>query len=55
VSEADQRKTYVENLWHVSQQSGQYRYYQECVYLLGLLATSGRYHYDWANAPGPHQ
>ena len=55
VSEAPNRKALVETLWYVNQQSGQYRYYQECVYLLGLLATSGRYQYDWANAPGPRQ
>jgi oligosaccharide reducing-end xylanase len=48
VSEAPNRKQFVENLWRVEQQSGQYRYYQECVYLLGLLASAGRYHYDWA-------
>jgi hypothetical protein len=29
----------------VGQQSGQYRYYQESVYLLGLLAVAGKYHY----------
>lgn len=39
---ADRRK-YVENLWNVGQQAGFYRYYQELVYVLGLLATSGRY------------
>jgi oligosaccharide reducing-end xylanase len=49
-SDAPNRKTYVENLWHVAQQSGEWRYYQECVYVLGLLATSGRYQYDWASA-----
>jgi oligosaccharide reducing-end xylanase len=48
VSSAPNRKALVENLWHVAQQSGQWRYYQECVYLLGLLATAGRYQYDWA-------
>ncbi|HVZ33668.1 MAG TPA: glycosyl hydrolase family 8, partial [Polyangiaceae bacterium] len=42
VSDAPTRKALVENLWYVDQQSGQYRYYQECVYLLGLLATAGR-------------
>jgi oligosaccharide reducing-end xylanase len=47
-SEAPNRKVFVDNLWGVAQQSGQYRYYQECVYLLGLLATAGRYQYDWA-------
>jgi oligosaccharide reducing-end xylanase len=49
VSDAANRKALVENLWYVEQQSGQWRYYQECVYLLGLLATSGRYQYDWAS------
>ncbi len=52
VSDAPNEKQFVENLWRVEQQSGQYRYYQECVY---LLATAGRYHYDWASpaaAPG---
>ena len=53
VSDAANRKQFVENLWNVGQQSGQYRYYQECVYLLGLLATAGRYHYDWAAPATP--
>jgi oligosaccharide reducing-end xylanase len=48
-SGAPNRQLFVENLWQVAQQSGQYRYYQECVYLLGLLATAGRYRYDWAS------
>jgi len=43
-SSAANRKTYVDNLWNVAQQSGQYRYYQESVYLLGLLAVAGKYH-----------
>jgi oligosaccharide reducing-end xylanase len=42
-SSAANRKTYVDNLWNVAQQSGQYRYYQESVYLLGLLAVAGKY------------
>jgi oligosaccharide reducing-end xylanase len=42
-STAANRKTYVDNLWNVAQQSGQYRYYQESVYLLGLLAVAGKY------------
>jgi len=42
-SAAANRTTYVQNLWNVSQQSGQYRYYQESVYLLGLLATAGKF------------
>jgi oligosaccharide reducing-end xylanase len=48
-SDAANRKVFVENLWEVPQQTGQYRYYQECVYLLGLLATAGHYNYDWAS------
>ena len=31
------------NFWLVGQQSGQYRYYQECVYLLGLLNVAGKF------------
>jgi oligosaccharide reducing-end xylanase len=42
-SSAANRKTYVDHLWAVPQQSGQYRYYQESVYLLGLLAVAGKY------------
>lgn len=41
------RKTYVDNLWNVAQQSGQYRYYQESVYLLGLLAVAGKYNHSF--------
>ncbi|HEX2871031.1 MAG TPA: glycosyl hydrolase family 8, partial [Polyangiaceae bacterium] len=44
-STAANRKTYVDNLWNVAQQSGQYRYYQESVYLLGLLAVAGKYNH----------
>jgi oligosaccharide reducing-end xylanase len=51
VSESPSRKKFVENLWHVAQQSGEWRYYQECVYLLGLLAASGHYAYDWPAKP----
>jgi oligosaccharide reducing-end xylanase len=47
-SNAPNREQFVENLWNVGQQSGTYRYYQEAVYLLGLLATSGWMGYDWA-------
>ena len=47
VSEAANRKTYVDNLWSVAQQSGQYRYYQESVYLLGLLAVAGKFRNDF--------
>jgi oligosaccharide reducing-end xylanase len=52
-SDSPQRKQYVANLWQVAQQSGQWRYYQECVYLLGLLATAGRFNYDWAAVAAP--
>ena len=37
------RVRYVDNLWLVQQQSGLYRYYQECVYLLGLLNAGGKF------------
>jgi oligosaccharide reducing-end xylanase len=43
VSTTANRTTYVNNLWMVGQQSGQYRYYQECVYLLGLLNVAGKF------------
>ncbi len=46
-SNAANRKTYVDNLWNVGQQSGQYRYYQESVYLLGLLAVAGKMSWDF--------
>lgn len=46
-SQAANRKTYVDNLWSVPQQSGPYRYYQESVYLLGLLAVAGKYRYGF--------
>jgi len=46
-SSATNRATYVNNLWAIAQQSGTYRYYQECVYLLGLLATAGKYAHSW--------
>jgi oligosaccharide reducing-end xylanase len=50
ISGAANRMEFVDNLWNVGQQSGTYRYYQESVYLLGLLATSGRFGYDWSGA-----
>ncbi len=43
VSATSNRASYVNNLWNIAQQSGTYRYYQECVYLLGLLNVSGRF------------
>ena len=46
-SEHELRSRYVQNVWDVPQQSGLYRYYQECVYLLGLLGSSGQFGYEW--------
>lgn len=46
-SDAANRVTYIDNLWNVGQQSGTYRYYQQGVYLLGLLAVAGRFQYDF--------
>ena len=37
------RTMYVNNLWIIGQQSGTYRYYQESVYLLGLLNAAGKF------------
>ncbi len=42
------RTTFLSNLWNVPQPTGQYRYYQGSVYLLGLLATSGNFNYGFA-------
>jgi oligosaccharide reducing-end xylanase len=51
-STAPNRKDFVQAAWSVNQQSGQYRYYQEAVYLLGLLNTAGLFGYEWsASAP----
>jgi oligosaccharide reducing-end xylanase len=49
-SKAQNRADFVENLWNTPQQSGTYRYYQESVYTLGLLATAGWFGYEWAPA-----
>jgi len=49
-STAQNRADFVENLWNTQQQSGTYRYYQEAVYTLGLLATAGWFGYEWAPA-----
>jgi oligosaccharide reducing-end xylanase len=43
VSATSNRTMFVNNLWNIAQQSGQYRYYQECVYLLGLLNVAGKF------------
>ena len=42
------RMTFLDNLWNIQQPTGQYRYYQGAVYLLGLLAASGNLDYGWA-------
>jgi oligosaccharide reducing-end xylanase len=46
-STAPNRLDFVNAAWRVYQQSGQYRYYQESVYILGLLATGGMMGYEW--------
>jgi oligosaccharide reducing-end xylanase len=48
-SDAPNINAYVQNAWDVGQQQGQFRYYQEMVYLLGMLATSGLYGSSWAS------
>ena len=42
------RTTYLNNLWNIAQPTGQFRYYQGAVYLLGLLAASGNFDYGFA-------
>jgi oligosaccharide reducing-end xylanase len=42
-SNAANRATYVDRLWNAAQPTGNFRYYQGSVYLLGLLATSGNF------------
>jgi oligosaccharide reducing-end xylanase len=46
-SQRDDRARFVSNLWNVGQQQGQYRYYQEGVYLLGLLNVAGEFNNTW--------
>lgn len=41
------RERYIDNAWNVAQQTGEFRYYQEMVYILGLLSTGGMYGYQW--------
>jgi oligosaccharide reducing-end xylanase len=52
VSSAANRAAFVQNLWDVQQQQGLYRYYQETVYMLGLLSAAGRFGYEFAD-PAP--
>jgi hypothetical protein len=49
-STAENRTAFLENLWNTPQQSGTFRYYQETVYTLGLLATAGWFGYEWVPA-----
>jgi oligosaccharide reducing-end xylanase len=51
VSESDSRTQFVQNLWDVQQQQGTFRYYQETVYMLGLLTTAGRYAVAFGDTP----
>jgi oligosaccharide reducing-end xylanase len=51
VSESDSRTQFVQNLWDVQQQQGTFRYYQETVYMLGLLTTAGRYGFAFGDTP----
>jgi oligosaccharide reducing-end xylanase len=46
-SRHQERARFVDNLWNVAQQQGQFRYYQESVYLLGLLNVAGQFKYEW--------
>jgi len=48
ISRADSRTGFVQNLWRIPQQAGAFRYYQETVYLLGLLSTGGHYAQRWS-------
>jgi oligosaccharide reducing-end xylanase len=50
VSESESRTQFVQNLWDVQQQQGTFRYYQETVYMLGLLTTAGRYAFSFDDA-----
>ncbi|HEY7373461.1 MAG TPA: glycosyl hydrolase family 8 [Polyangia bacterium] len=43
VSTTSNRTMFANNLWLIQQQSGTYRYYQESVYLLGLLNAAGKF------------
>ena len=46
-SQNPNRMTFVNNLWNIAQPTGQFRYYQGAVYLLGLLAASGNFDYGF--------
>jgi oligosaccharide reducing-end xylanase len=44
------RTTLLNNLWDASYPTGTYRYYQSSVYVLGMLAASGKYAFGWPQA-----
>ena len=46
-SQRDDRARFVSAAWNVSQQQNLYRYYQESVYLLGILNVAGKFNYSW--------
>lgn len=46
-SSAANRASFVGNLWTIAQQQGQFRYYQECLYLLALLNVSGNFRHSF--------
>jgi hypothetical protein len=46
-SQRGDRTRFVENLWTLGQQQGLYRYYQEGIYLLGLLNVAGQLNHSW--------
>jgi oligosaccharide reducing-end xylanase len=46
-SQREDRTRFVENLWSVGQQQGLFRYYQEGIYLLGLLNVAGQFKHSW--------
>jgi oligosaccharide reducing-end xylanase len=50
-STAPNRLDFVNAAWRVYQQTGEFRYYQQSVYILGLLATGGMMGYEWPDAP----
>lgn len=47
-SDDPNRNTFLQNLWDLPQPQGMFRYYQGSVYLLGLLATAGRFDHSWS-------
>ena len=46
-SQRDDRARFVNAAWNVGQQQGLYRYYQESVYLLGLLNVAGKFNHTF--------